>query len=307
MPHISVVSPVYKAEDIIDELVRRLINELSKITHDFEIILVEDGSPDKSWLKIEENCKKDKRIKGIHFSRNFGQHQAITAGLYYSKGEWVVVMDCDLQDQPEEISKLYDKAVEGFDVVIARRHVRIDNYFKKCSAKIFYKLFDYFTDDVTDSTTANFGIYKRKVILNYNKMKEQNRVFPLFVSWMGFNTGYVDVKHAERKSGKSTYSIKTLFALATNIIISHSNKPLVLSIKFGFTLSLLSFIYGIYIIARRYIYDVPIGWTAIMVSIFFIGGLIFSNLGMIGLYLGKVFNETKNRPLYIIKDLVGNL
>jgi dolichol-phosphate mannosyltransferase len=208
---------------------------------------------------------------------------------------------------PEENTKLYEKAQEGYEVVFARREIRIDNFFKRRSAKIFYKLFDYFTDNKTDATAANFGIFKRSVILNYRKMKEQNRAFPLFVRWMGFNTAYVNVKHAGRKSGKSAYNLRKLFSLATDIIISHSNKPLILSIKFGLTLSLLSFGYGIYIIIRKFFYDVPLGWSSIMASIFFIGGLIFANLGVIGLYLGKVFNETKKRPLYIIKETVGEI
>lgn len=307
MTYLSTVIPLYKCSAAIPELVQRLEKVLPEISEDHEIIFVNDSSPENDWEIVTQLAKENQKIKGINLSRNFGQHYAITAGLEHASGKWIVVMDGDLQDQPEEISKLYNKAIEGFDVVFARRHIRIDNFFKRHIAKIFYKLFDYFTDNKTDATAANFGIYTRKVILNYRKMKEQNRAFPLFVRWMGFNTAYVDVQHAGRKSGKSGYSIRTLFALATDIIISHSNKPLVLSIRFGLSMSFLSFIYGIYIIARRYIYDVPLGWSSIMVAIFFIGGLIFANLGMIGLYLGKVFNETKNRPLYIIKDVIGNL
>ncbi|NQT77515.1 MAG: glycosyltransferase family 2 protein [Bacteroidetes bacterium] len=307
MTYLSVVIPLYKCSAAIPELTQRLKNALPGISEDHEIIFVNDGSPENDWEIVTQLAKGNPKIKGINLSRNFGQHHALTAGLDFADGKWVVVMDGDLQDQPEEIKKLHDKAKEGFDVVFARRHLRIDNFFKRHIAKFFYRLFDYFTDNKTDATAANFGIYTRKVILNYRKMKEQNRAFPLFVRWMGFNTAYVDVQHAGRKSGKSGYSIKTLFALATDIIISHSNKPLVLSIKFGLGMSFLSFIYGIYIIARRYIYDVPLGWSSIMVSIFFIGGLIFANLGMIGLYLGKVFNETKKRPLYIVNETVGEL
>ncbi len=307
MTHISVVIPLYKCSVFIEELSGRLIKTLEQINPEFEIIFVNDASPENDWEIVTHLAAADKRIKGISLSRNFGQHYAITAGLDVVKGEWMVVMDGDLQDVPEEILKLYEKAQEGFEVVFARRQIRIDNFFKRQSAKIFYTLFDYFTDNETDATAANFGIYKRSVILNYRKMKEQNRAFPLFVRWMGFDTTYVNVKHAGRKSGKSAYNLKKLFALATDIIISHSNKPLVLSIKFGLMMSLLSFAYGIYIIIRKFFYDVPLGWSSIMASIFFIGGLIFANLGIIGLYLGKVFNETKNRPLYIVKETVGEI
>ena len=307
MPHISVVSPVYKAESSIDELLRRLIKELSKITHDFEILLVEDGSPDNSWKKIEENCIKDQRVKGIRLSRNFGQHKAITAGLDYVMSDWVIVMDCDLQDRPEGIERLYKKAQDGFDVVIGRRYIRKDKFFKVIFSKFFYRVFDYFTEGKSDIAVANFGIYSKKIINNLKKLKEQNRAFPLFIRWLGFNVYYVDIEHGERLSGKSSYNFSKLFNLAIDSIVSQSNKPLKISIKFGFFLSFVSFIYGVYLIIRYFYLNIPIGWTSVMVSIFFIGGLLFANLGLLGLYIGKIFDETKNRPLYIIKDMVGHL
>ena len=307
MPYISVVIPLYKCSAFIEELSNRLIKTLEKINHDFEIIFVNDASPENDWEVVTRLATTEKRIKGINLSRNFGQHYAITSGLDYANGEWVVVMDGDLQDVPEEIPKLHNKAMEGYEVVFARRVVRIDSFFKRFTSKLFYKLFDYFTDNKSDATVANFGIYSKIVILNFRKMNEQNRAFPLFVRWMGFNTTYVDIKHAGRKYGVSSYNYKKLFELAANIIISHSNKPLLLSIKFGLILSFLSFMYGIFIVIRKVLYNVPLGWSSIMVSIFFIGGLIFANLGIIGLYLGKVFDETKNRPLYIIKEAVGDI
>jgi polyisoprenyl-phosphate glycosyltransferase len=304
MTHLSVVIPLYKCSAAIPELAQRLETSLPEINEDYEIIFVNDGSPQNDWEIVKELAAKNHKIKGINLSRNFGQHYAITAGLDHAAGEWVVVMDGDLQDQPEEIIKLYDKALEGFDVVFARRHIRLDNYFKKLVSKLFYKLFDYFTENKTDNKAANFGLYSRKVILNYRKMREQNRAFPIFIRWMGFKTDYVDVTHAKRENGKSSYSLMNLFSLAAEIIVSHSNKPLIISIRFGLLMSLISFLYGLYIIIRWYIYDVPLGWSSIMVSLFFIGGLLFANMGMIGLYLGKVFNEVKNRPLYIIKETI---
>ncbi|MGD0755396.1 MAG: glycosyltransferase family 2 protein [Bacteroidales bacterium] len=304
-PFISVISPVYGCKSCLYELCFRLKETLEKITQDFEIILVNDASPDGAWETIIELAQKDSRVKGINLSRNFGQHYAITAGLDYCKGEWVVVMDCDLQDQPEEILKFYYKTKEGFDIVFGKRIKRRDNLYKRVTSMFFYKIFDYFTEQKSDPSVANFGIYNKKVIEYYKKMQEQSRTFPLFIRWLGFKSEFIEIEHAPRKEGESAYTFPRLFNLAIDAIISQSNKPLKLSIKFGFLLSLGSFIYGVFLIIRYFIYNVPLGWTSIMVAIFFIGGLLFANLGLLGLYIGKIFNEVKNRPLYAIKDIIN--
>ena len=305
MTQISVVSPVYGCKNSLYELYHRLRETLEKISPDFEIILVNDASPDGAWEFISELANKDKRVKGINLSRNFGQHFAITAGLDHCSGQWMVVMDCDLQDQPEEILKLYTKTHEGYDVVFGRRKVRQDKFVKRVFSKIFYKIFDYFTDNDSDSTVSNFGIYSSQVIQNYLEFREQNRLFPLLIKWQGFKISYIDVEHANRKSGDSSYNFSKLFNLAVDIIISQSNKPLRISIKFGFLMAFFSMVYLVYLVIRKYYLDIPMGWTSIMVAIFFIGGLVLANLGLVGLYLGKIYNEIKNRPLYLIKDKKG--
>lgn len=307
MPHISVVTPVYGCKTCLYELYIRLKQTLESINTDFEIIMVNDASPDGAWETIIELAEKDKRVKGIDFSRNFGQHYAITAGLDYCSGEWIVVMDCDLQDQPEEIIKLYNKTKEGYDVVFGRRLNRQDKFLKKFFSKIFYKTFDYFTENVSDNTVSNFGIYSQQVIRNYIRLTEKIKLFPLLIKWLGFKTGFVDIEHSKRITGKSAYSFLKLIDLAINVIISQSNKPLKISIKFGFTMSFFSLLYLIYLIVRKSFLDIPLGWTSIMVSIFFIGGLLFANLGLIGLYIGKIYDEIKNRPIYIVREVVGDL
>lgn len=305
-PEISIVTPVYKGETCLVELYRRLKETLAPLTGDFEIIMVNDCSPDNSWHVIERLANADTRVKGINLSRNFGQHYAITAGLDFTEGDWIVVMDCDLQDQPEEIPKLYRKAREGFDVVFGRRYHRRDPFLKKWGSRIFYKFYDYFTENRSDTTIANFSICSRKVIESFRNLREQNRSFPLFIRWMGFRSATVNIEHAERFSGKSSYNLPRLLNLAVDGIVSQSNKPLKLSIKFGFIVSFVSFVYGLYLMYRYFFLYQPVqGWTSVMVSIYFIGGLIFANFGIIGLYIGKVFDETKNRPLYIIQDTIG--
>lgn len=174
---ISVVTPVYGCAKSLNTLYQRLQTTLSTITQEFEIIMVNDASPDDAWEQIKALAKEDARVKGINLSRNFGQHYAITAGLDFAAGEYVVVMDCDLQDQPEEIIKLYNKMQEGYDIVFGRRAKRQDHLFKRLSSKLFYKVYDYLTESDTDNTIANFSIVKQKVVLEYRRLKEQNRSF----------------------------------------------------------------------------------------------------------------------------------
>jgi dolichol-phosphate mannosyltransferase len=306
MVQISVVIPVYMAEQVLDSLVIRLCSSLLKIDEDFEILLIEDGSSDRSWEKIMEECRKDKRVKGIRLSRNFGQHYAITAGLDYCKGEWVVVMDCDLQERPEEIEILYKKACEGYDIVLARRAQREDGFLKRFSSKVFYHLFDYLTDTKTDPAVGSFRILSRKVIKHLTSMREQIRFFGGMIQWLGFKTAYVDVEHSVRHSGKSSYSLTKLINLSFNAMIGFSNKPLKIFIKLGFFMSLVSLIYGFYLFLRKIVIgiDVP-GWTTMIVSLYFIGGLLFMNLGILGIYIGRIFDEAKKRPLYAIDELVN--
>ncbi|MBU5468638.1 glycosyltransferase family 2 protein [Virgibacillus sp. MSJ-26] len=305
---ISIVVPVYGCEACLAELCSRLKTTLTSITTEFEIILVNDASPDSAWRTIVQLSANNEHIKGINLSRNFGQHNAITAGLDFAYGDWVVVMDCDLQDRPEEIPKLYEKAIEGYDVVFGNRVLRQDKWLKRKSSQFFYKVYDYLAERSADYTVANFSISSQKVVTGFRQMREQNRLFPLFIQWMGFKTAYVPIQHDERTVGKSSYNIKKLISLGTDVLISQSNKPLRFSIQFGFLISFVSLVYGIYLFVRYFFLDVPVqGWTSVMVSIYFIAGLIFFNFGIIGLYIGKIFNEVKARPLYLIQEKTENI
>jgi glycosyltransferase involved in cell wall biosynthesis len=302
---ISIVSPVYNAENILDELVKRVVTEVSGITEDFELILVEDGSPDKVWQKIENQCKSDNRIKGIKLSRNFGQHHAITAGLDHAKGDWIVVMDCDLQDQPEEIEKLFEKTKEGFDVVLAQRVNRQDSLLKKIYSKIFYRTLGYLTGSKQDESVANFGIYNIKVVNEIVKMRESIRYFPTMVKWVGFNVAKVPVEHANRADGKSSYNFKRMLNLALDIILTFSDKPLRLTIKFGVIVSSVAIIMAIFTLIKWMTGGITvIGYASLIASIWFLTGCILITLGVVGLYVGKTFEGVKNRPLYIIDKII---
>ena len=228
--HISIVSPEYKGEKMVAELVRRIVESVSTITDEFEIILVNDASPDNTWAEIEKECVADSRVKGIDLSRNFGQHYAITAGLHYAKGEWVVVMDCDLQDRPEENPNLYKKAMEGWDIVYARRVNKKFGFWKKMSSKLYHGVLDWLSGSKTDSTIGNFGIYSKSVIREFNDMRETARSFGSLIRYLGFDVATVDVNHDLRLEGKSSYSLSKLLKLTLDIMVSNTNKPLKMAV-----------------------------------------------------------------------------
>jgi polyisoprenyl-phosphate glycosyltransferase len=300
---LSIVSPVYRAEKIVEELVRQIKAAVSVITDDFEIILVNDYSPDDSWAKIVGEGAKDSRVKGIDLSRNFGQHYAITAGLSYAKGEWVVVMDCDLQDRPDEIPNLYNKALEGYDSVFAQRTERTDTFLKRFLSRSFYTFFSYLTETKQDPSVANFGIYSRKVVDAILSMNDQIRFFPTMVQWVGFRKYYLPVEHALRFEGKTSYNFKGLVRLAMNTILAFSDKPLRLTAKAGFAIASLSFVIGfIYFILYITGHTKVMGFTTLILSVWFLAGVIMMILGVLGLYIGKVFEKVKQRPVFIVQN-----
>lgn len=303
MMKLSVISPIYKGEKMLDELVSRIEASVETFTKDYEIILVNDCSPDDSWNKIKEICAKDKKVKGVNLSRNFGQHYAITAGLTESTGEWVVVMDCDLQDRPEEIPNLYQKAQEGYDTVLAQRIERKDGYFKRLSSILFNTTFAFLTDQDQDKTVGNFGIYHRQVINAVLSMGDSVRWFPLMVKWVGFNIAYLPVEHAERAEGKSSYSFRRLFSVASDNMIAFSNKPLRLMLQFGFFVVVISVLVALFYLGRYLSGGIAVdGFTTMVLSMWILGGIIIMMIGMTGIYIGKTFDKTKGRPIYIIRD-----
>lgn len=300
---ISIVSPVYRAEKILPILVSEINLVMKRIGEDYEIILVDDRSPDNSWEVMKVLSSQNSKIKSIRMSRNFGQHSAIFAGLTKTKGDWVVVMDCDMQDQPKEIAKLYKKALEGYDIVLGQRENRKDKFLKKLSSKLFYKVFNYLSGGQFNNEIGNFGIYKKKVIDSILNINDYIKFFPLFINWVGFKSTSIPIEHSSREEGKSSYSISRLLKLAFNVIISFSDKPLRLFINFGLGISILSFILGIYYLYLAVTHRITQpGFSSLILSIWFLSGIIISCIGIVGVYLGKTFDQTKNRPTFIIDE-----
>lgn len=302
----SVVIPEYRGEKMVPALVERLKASMETITNSYEIILVNDCSPDDTWNAILKEGEKDKRVKGINLSRNFGQHNAITAGLSYVKGEWIIVMDCDLQDRPEEIPRLYEKALEGYEVVRARRVMRQDRFFKRLSSSLFHKVVNFVGGKKSDKAVGNFGIFNKRVIAEVNKMPETTRGFGMLLSYVGFNKTTLDVEHANRMEGKSSYTFSKMLRQAMDAIIASTNNPLRITIVVGFCISALSLAIAFYNVIARLVNIIRVpGFTTTVFSIWFMGGVILSVLGIHGLYISKIFDEVKGRQLYIVKDTVN--
>ncbi len=303
---LSVVVPVYMGSGFLQELYERIKESATHPFQDFELILVNDASPDNAWSEILALCKEDSRVKGINLSRNFGQHYAITAGIAHVTGGWVVVMDCDLQDAPEEIPRLYDKACEGFSVVFAQRIEREDSWLKRTQSSIFHRMFDYLTDRKSDPTVANFGIYHRKVIEAVLEFGDCIKCFPFIVAYVGFKTAYLPVEHNARRSGQSSYTMRKSLRFAMDLILAYSNKPLRLFTTTGFVIVAASVMISLYYLFLHFAGKITVsGFTSLILSIWAVGGMLMMQVGVVGVYLGRVFNQTKNRPSFVVDEVVN--
>ena len=302
LDEIAVVVPVYQGKAFLSELCQRLVTALSTITDNFSVILVDDRSPDNVWLLIEALGHKEPRIRGIQLSRNFGQHHALTAGIDHARARWYVVMDCDLQDAPEDIPLLYQKASEGFDIVVGVRDKEGHNATKRLSSRLFYAVFNLASGIDLDWSVGNFRIFSDRVAAGFREMREQLRFFPASLNLMGFEVGSIVLAHHNRPSGKSSYTYWKLLRLAGNTIVAHSQVPLKFTALVGLIIAALSFIAGIIIVARVLIWGASVtGWASLIVAVFMIGGVQIFLTGVVGLYVGKCFEEAKRRPLYFIR------
>ena len=300
---LSVVIPLFQAEELLEELINRLNKSLSSLSDwEYEIVLIDDGSEDGTWKKLVNLYKESSYIKAYKFSRNFGQHNAIIAGLNRCIGEWVIVMDCDLQDRPEEIPNLLNTALKGFDIVLAQRISRQDDFFKVITSKGFYKFFELISGLKFETGVGNFGIYNRKVVEAILKYKENFRPFPIIVKVLGFKRTAIEVKHGKRFAGESNYNRFGLFKGALNVIIYYSNRPIWLFLIIG--LGILSFI--LFILLGMYFLAFDIQVKELVLILILLMSILSLNTSLIGIYVSRIFIESKNRPLYLIEDKLVN-
>lgn len=301
---VSVVVPMYFEEKVVEECYKRLSTILSCQKINYEIIFVNDGSKDATEEILLQIAKIDAKVKVINFSRNFGHQAAVTAGIFNSTGDAVVIIDADLQDPPSLIPEMVYLWEKGYDIVYAKRKKRIgETKFKLLTAKYFYKFLNYMSDIDIPKDTGDFRLIDRQVVEAFKNMPERNRFIRGMMSWLGFNQTYIEYERDERFAGETKYPIKKMIKFASDGIFSFSTKPLRLINKLGFItviISLVLIIYSFYIkLTGKYAIS---GWASLMIAITFLGGIQLLSVGILGEYIARIYDESKNRPLYIIKN-----
>lgn len=273
---------------------------MKSITSSYEVIFVDDRSPDDSWPLLEKLAAGDPRVKAVRLSRNFGQHAAITAGLASSQGEWTVVMDCDLQDPPDAIPKLYARAKEGFDMVLARRSQRTHSAFRLSLARTYFRLLNTFMGTDIDGSYGTFSILKRKVVEAYLSLGERDRHYLFVLYWLGFEHGTIEVEHRPRGAGTSSYTLGRLLRHAVSGVFFQTTNLLLYIVYLGFIVAGIGVLGALYILYVWVVAHPPAGFTSLAVLILLIGGFIITSTGVTGLYIGRVFQQVKARPLYVV-------
>lgn len=304
---LSVVVPVYNEQEVIGETYRRLCQTFEGYEMKVEYIFINDGSKDNTYFSLKEIASKNSDVKVINFARNFGHQIAITAGMDYAKGDAVVIIDADLQDPPEVILQMVEKWKEGYEVVYGKRLQREgETFFKKFTAKLFYRFLDSMTDVKLPVDVGDFRLIDRKVCDAMKSLPERSRYVRGLVSWVGFKQTSVEYVREKRFAGETKYPLKKMLKLASDGIISFSYKPLRLATFFGMTVSAISFIYLVIVIIQKFIKnDVVSGWASSMAVSLFFNGVMLIVIGIMGEYVGRIYEEVKARPLYIIGELLG--
>lgn len=304
---ISIVVPMYFEEEVAEVCYNRLKKVMDAHSIHYEFIFVNDGSTDRTIDILHEIAEKDHQAKIIDFSRNFGHQTAVTAGIDYASGDAIVIIDADLQDPPELIPKLIDKWREGYDVVYAKRNTRKgETWFKLITAKYFYRFLNFMSDIDIPKDTGDFRIIDRSVAEVFKRMTERNRFVRGMISWIGFRQTYIEYERDERFAGDTKYPLKKMIKFASDGIIAFSTKPLRLVMTVGLVSVFISFLVFLYaIIVKLTGRHVQEGWTSLMVAITFFSGIQLLGVGIVGQYVARIYDESKNRPIYIVKDLVN--
>lgn len=297
---LSVVIPVFRCAECIRALHERLTATLLRLDVPYELVFVDDRSPDDAWAILQELARDDRAIRALRLSRNFGQQAAITAGLAASRGRWSVVMDCDLQDPPEVIAELYAKAVAGFDVVLARRHEKKHPWFRRLAARIYFKFIALFLGVHISGDYGSFSIISAKAREAFLRVPDRDRHYLPIVLWIGFERATIDYEHGPRHSGSSSYSLGSLIRLAIEGVFFQTATLLRWIVYFGFVVALAGILLAAALVALAFVTNPPPGWTSLAVLLLLVGGLIIVSTGITGLYIGKIFSQVKNRPLYLV-------
>jgi len=303
---LSLIIPVFNEETVLEELSKRLNLVLETMKINYEVIFINDGSHDGSQKIIERLNKENADYKGLVFSRNFGHQIAISAGLDYAQGDAAIIMDADLQDPPELIPRLYEKWLEGYEMVCAKRESRKDGSFKKFTAHAFYRLFNKISDISIPLDTGDFRLLDKKIVLTLRSFREKNRFLRGLYSWAGYRQAYITFNRGERYAGETHYPLIKMIKLAVDGLLSFTALPLRLATWLGIISACAGFAGIIWVVIIRFLPNyTSSGWATLMTTVLFLGGIQLFIMGMIGEYLSRVYTEVQNRPLYIIKDKIG--
>ncbi len=302
---ISVVVPVYGCRGCLAELHRRLCATLEPLTGEFEVVLVDDGSPDESWQILRKLTAIDGRVLALRLSRNFGQHAAITAGLAASRGRWVVVMDCDLQDPPEEIPRLYAKALEGYDVVLSRREERVQSLPRRLAASAYFRLHNMIARGNLHMNYTNLSVISRKVVDSFLALRDQDRQYLLILHWLGYRRAELEVRQGDRHVGRSSYTFRQLARVAVDGLFFQSTVLLRWIVYLGFLVALAGTALAGYALVSWITGNQLPSWTALPMFGLFLAAFIIISGGVTGLYVGKIFEQVKGRPLFVVDEVAG--
>ena len=305
MAELSVVVPVYQCKDCLRPLQERLAAAAAQITPDFELVYVDDRSSDGSWDVLVDIARDDPRVRLVRLSRNFGQHPAITAGLAEATGKWVVVTDCDLEDPPEEMHRLYAKALEGYDFVLARRRRRHQPVFRRLAANVYRRLANLLAGTDIDPQLTNLSIVSRRVVQEFLRLGDQDRQYVLILLWLGFNHAVIDVDQDPRHAGESSYTFSELVRVALDGLFFQTTRLLRWIVYAGFVVAIAGFVLAAVVLLRYIVDEPPQGWTSLAVLVLILGGFTIASTGVAGLYVGKIFNQVKGRPLYVVDERRG--
>jgi glycosyltransferase involved in cell wall biosynthesis len=297
---ISVVVPVYGCRGCLEALHERLVTSLEPIARDFEIVLVDDRSPDGAWEAIEALAERDPRVRGFRLSRNFGQHAAITAGLAQSRGRWTVVMDCDLQEPPEEIPRLYATAREGYEVVHTRRRRGPESWPRRVAGRAYFRLRNVFLGTRTGTDHGTLSILARPVVDAFLRLGDRDREYLIALDWLGFRSATLEVDRAERHEGRSSYTLGRLARVAVDGLFFQTTTLLRWIVAVGFLIAIAGLGLAVYDIVLYATSGSLPGYTSLAVLVLVLGGFIITSLGVVGLYVGKIFEQVKGRPLFVI-------
>ena len=306
---LSIIVPVFNEEETIDETVRRLLLLIDKVSAELnvELVFVNDGSTDHSFVALREIAKNTPTIKVISFSRNFGHQIAITAGIDFAKGDYIAVIDADLQDPPELIEDMYRIAVTGYDVVYGKRRSRAgESAFKKLTATGFYRFLNFMCEIDIPRDTGDFRLMSRKAANAFKELRERHRFVRGMVPWLGFKTAALDYDRKERFAGQTKYPLKKMVAFAATAIFSFSSKPITIATRLGMITIFGGAIGGLYMLYLKLFTDIPVpGVTAILLSIVIFSGVQILLIGVVGEYIARIFEEVKGRPLYLVSETIN--